>query len=226
MSQTWQHLLFAHWPVPVESLRPHIPAGLPIDTFDGQAWLSIVPFEMRRIHKRGWPPVPFFSAFPELNVRTYINRDDKPGVWFFSLDADHFPAVYFARMVYHLPYFKAKMLVQMRDDTVLYESSRNHPRAAPAVFRGAYRPVGEVFQAEPGTLEYWLTERYYLYASGPQGRLYRGAIHHLPWPLQPAEADIVQETVAASHGLALPAIAPLLHYAHSLEILAWNIEPI
>ena len=226
MAQSWHHLLFAHWPVTVDDLRPYIPAALPIDTFDGQAWLGVVPFEMCSIRLRGLPPVPGFSAFPELNMRTYILHEDKPGVWFFSLDADHFPAVYAARWLYHLPYFKAKMKLLIRDDAVLYRSVRNHPRAAPAVFRGVYRPTDDVFQAMPGSLEHWLTERYYLYAADKLGRLYRGAIHHFPWPLQPAEADIVQETVATSHGLPLPDIEPLLHYAHELDILVWGIEPI
>ena len=118
------------------------------------------------------------------------------------------------------------MKLLIRDDAVLYRSVRNHPRAAPAVFRGVYRPTGPVFQATAGTLEHWLTARYYLYAADKLGRLYRGAIHHVPWPLQPAEADIVAETVSASHDLPLADVAPLLHYAHELDILAWGIEPI
>jgi uncharacterized protein YqjF (DUF2071 family) len=226
MAQSWHHLLFVHWPVAVDDLRPHIPPGFEIDTFDGQAWVGVVPFEMSHIHAQGLPPVPLFSAFPELNVRTYIEHDHKPGVWFFSLDADHFPAVFFARRFYHLPYFKAQMRVQLREDTVLYTSSRNHPGAAAADFRGAYRPISPVFRAEPGTLEYWLTERYYLYAANQRGHLFRGAIHHAPWPLQHAEADIVKETTAASHDLVLPDTAPLLHYAHRLDILAWTLEVI
>lgn len=224
MAQSWHRLLFAHWPIAVDDLRPHIPPGLEIDTYDGQAWLGVVPFEMSDIRARRLPPVPLFSAFPELNVRTYVTRDGLPGVWFFSLDADHFPAVAFARRFFHLPYFKAQMRVQLRGETVLYTSSRNHPGAAAADFRGAYQPCSPVFQAQRGTLEYWLTERYYLYAADKQARLYRGPIHHPPWPLQQAEADIVQETMVASHGLTLPDTAPLLHYAHRMDMLVWHIE--
>jgi uncharacterized protein YqjF (DUF2071 family) len=223
MAQTWEHLLFAHWPISVDALRSLIPPDLPIDTFDGQAWLGVVPFEMRNVHFRGVPPMPLLSAFPELNVRTYVTHNGKPGVWFFSLDAANFPAVQFARRVYHLPYFMATMHVQISGDTVTYRSAR-HTR--PAEFRGRYRPVSEVYTSQPGTLESWLTERYYLYAADRRGRLYRGAIQHVPWPLQKAEAEIEQETTALSHGLRLPDIPPLLHYAHHIDVLAWSIEPI
>lgn len=221
MAQSWEHLLFAHWPIDTDALRPLIPPDLPIDTFDGQAWLGVVPFEMRNVHFRGISPAPLLSAFPELNVRTYVTLDEKPGVWFFSLDAANLPAVQFARRVYHLPYFMATMRVQVSGGTVNYRSARH---ARPAEFRGSYRPVSEVYTSQPGTLEYWLTERYYLYAADRRGRLYRGAIQHAPWPLQRAEASIEQETTALSHGLRLPDVPPLLHYAHHIDVLAWPIE--
>lgn len=221
MAQTWEHLLFAHWPLSADMLRPLIPPDLTVDTFDGQAWVGVVPFEMRNIHFRGLPPVPLLSAFPELNVRTYVLKDDKPGVWFFSLDAANLPAVRFARQFYHLPYFMATMRVTCSGETVSYASSRH---AADAVFRGSYRPVSEIYQFAPGTLEYWLTERYYLYAADRGGRIYRGAIQHEPWPLQKAEADILEESTARSHGIILPDTPPLLHYAHHIDVLAWSIE--
>ncbi len=222
MAQSWHHLLFAHWPLPPAVLRPLIPADLDLDTFDGQAWLTIVPFEMCHVHWRGVPEVPFFSTFPELNVRTYVDDDGKPGVWFFSLDADHIPAVLAARTFFHLPYFKARMSVLLRDDTVLYRSFRQY--AMRGVFRGAYRPTSPVFHAQPGTLEYWLTERYYLYAADKHQRLYRAAVHHVPWPLQTAAADIVVNSVA--HDIPLPDTEPLLHYADKLDVLTWPLEPI
>ena len=222
MTQTWERLLFAHWPVDVEALRPLIPASLPIDTYDGQAWVGVVPFEITTLRPRNIPRLPGLSAFPELNVRTYVTRDGRPGVWFFSLDAANPLAVRFARWVYHLPYFTADMRVTMQGTIVHYDSAR---RSAPAVFRGRYAPVSEVFTSKPGTLEHWLTERYYLYAAGKRGRLYRAAIHHLQWPLQMAEAEIEQETTALSHGLHLPDVPPLLHYAHHLDMLTWFIEP-
>lgn len=223
MAQTWQHLLFAHWPISVDALRPLIPAALPIDTFDGQAWLGVVPFEMRNIRFRGSAPAPGLSAFPELNVRTYVNHDGKPGVWFFSLDAANATAVWFARRFYNLPYFRAQMRVRIHETTIDYFSSR---LLAPATFSGTYQPTSEVYQSTPGTLEYWLTERYYLYAADRRGRLYRGAIQHRPWPLQHAEAELTEETTARSHGLHLPDTPPLLHYAHTIDVLAWPIEAV
>ena len=224
MVQSWYKLLFAHWPVPVTMLRPHIPASLTIDTFDGEAWLGVVPFEIRGMRMRGLPPLPGFNGFPELNVRTYVTHEDKPGVWFFSLDADHALAVMGARLFFRLPYFKAKMRVQAEGAQVRYDSQRTHPGAAPAVFRASYRPVSEIYYSQPGTLDYWLTERYYLYTADKRGRVYRGPIHHHPWPLQRAEAEIEQETTAASHGLRLPDTPPLLHYADLKDVLIWMIE--
>jgi uncharacterized protein len=224
MAQSWHHLLFAHWQVPAEMLQARLPPGLSLDTYEGEAWLGIVPFEMRQIHARHLPAMPGLSAFPELNVRTYVIHDDLPGVWFFSLDADHLPAVWYARQFYHLPYFKARMQILKRGDTVLY---RSHRQFAPeGVWRGAYGPTGPVYQARPGTRDYWLTERYYLYAADKRGRLYRGAIHHAPWPLQPAAADIVENSVTALHDLRLPDTAPLLHYAHRLDVQTWSLEPV
>ncbi len=224
MAQSWHNLLFAHWPLPIEVLRPLIPDSLTIDTFKGEAWLGVVPFHMSGVRLRGLPPLPLTSAFPELNVRTYVSHNDKPGVWFFSLDADHYPAVMAARLFFRLPYFKARMQVQVMGDTVHYDSRRTHPGSASGEFRGLYRPVSDVFHSLPGTLEYWLTERYYLYTADSREQVYRAAVHHHPWPLQLAEAEIETETTAASHGLHLPDTPPLLHYAHHLDVLAWLIE--
>lgn len=230
MKQVWHELLFAHWTVPAEALRPLIPAELELDTFEGRAYVGVVPFRMSGVRMRWTPPLPWFSAFPELNVRTYVTRDGKPGVWFFSLDAAQPFAVISARLA-HLPYFHARMrsrrsfdFVQDKLRTVVdYESVRIDPGAPPAEFAANYRAIGEVARAAPNSLEHWLAERYCLYAAGASGQLYRLEIHHPPWPLQPAGAQIHANTMTQQIGVALDG-APLLHYAHRLEVLFWPMR--
>jgi len=222
MAQTWYDLLFAHWPVPPESLRPAIPDALTIDTFDGRAWVGVVPFGMKGIHPRRLPlDVPWLSAFLELNVRTYVTLGGRPGVFFYSLDAANPLAVAAARRWYHLPYFYARMRLRRDGDALDYSSRRVHPNAPPAAFRGRYRPTGEVFRSAPGSLEHWLTERYCLYAVDRRGRVYRGEIHHAPWPLQPAEAEFRRNTMARPHGIALPGGPPVLQFARRLDVVVW-----
>ncbi len=224
LSQSWHHLLFAHWPLPSDIVRPLIPNGLKLDTFEGQGWVGIVPFDIRSFKLRGIVPLPFMSAFPELNVRTYVVADGKPGVWFFSLDAASALAVSGAQTVYHLPYFNAEMTVRAQGETMIYSSQRRHRNAAPAEFQASYRPIGPVYRSQAGALDYWLTERYCLYAADASGRLYRGDIHHKPWPLQPAEAEITTNTMALAHGIQLPDAQPLLHYARCLEVALWQVR--
>jgi hypothetical protein len=219
MTQTWHDLLFAHWPVPAEMLRPHIPPDIQLDTYARQAWVGVVPFRMSGVRPRGVPPVPALSAFPELNVRTYVTDGEHPGVWFFSLDAGNPIAVTVARRWFHLPYFRAQML-QLGED---YLSQRTHGGAPPADLLVRYRPTDEVFHSQPGTLEYWLTERYCLYTTDRRKRLLRGDIHHNPWPLQPAEAEFIRNTMTQPHDIVLPDTAPLLHFARRLDVLVWPL---
>ncbi len=224
MSQAWCDLLFAHWPVPVASLRPLIPPGLSIDTFDGWAWIGVVPFFMRRTRPFRLP-LPFgLGDLPELNVRTYVVAGDKPGVWFFSLDAASRPAVRAARFWYHLPYFDARMTVTPEGDGIRYHSQRTHRGAPPAGFIARYRPTGEVYHSQPGSLEHWLTERYCLYAADHRGRLFRGENHHVQWSLQPAEAEIEYNTMTQPIGLTLPDAPPLLHFARRIDSIFWGLE--
>lgn len=220
MKQIWHDLLFAHWPLPVAAVRPHVPEQLAIDTFDGQCWVGVIPFWMSGIHARGLPPVPGLSSFEELNVRTYVIYEGKPGVYFFSLDAASLAAVWAARAFYHLPYFHAVMRSEESEVTISYLSRR---RRSGAEFRGSYRPTGEVFQAERGSLAHWFTERYCLYIVH-RGAVYRGEIHHPQWPLQNAQAKIEMNSMATAAGIELPEMPPILQFARRLEVLVWPLR--
>lgn len=219
MFQSWRELLFAHWPVPVEQLRPLVPSELVLEEFGGSAWIGLTPFRLTDLHARFLPPVPGLSEFPEMNLRTYVRVGDRPGIYFFSLDAASTLAVLGARIGYRLPYYRAGMRIDSRDGWVHYRSRRRDPSGAE--FAGRYRPAGPVFQAERGTLEHFLAERYALYTVPGSGRILRGDIHHRPWPLQPAEAEIERNTVPAAHGITLPEREPLLHYAARQDTLVW-----
>jgi uncharacterized protein len=225
MAQRWHDLLFAHWRIDAALLRPQIPGALEIDTFDGSAWVAVVPFRMSGVRLRGMPGVPGFSAFPELNVRTYVKAGDKAGVWFFSLDAGNPIAVAVARAWFHLPYFRARMSCEDSRGWIGYDSERSHPGAAPAVLKGNYRPVGEVFEPVPGTVEHFLTERYCLYAADSGGRISRGEIQHAPWRLQIAEADFSKNTMIEAAGFAQPEGRPLLHFARRQDVVVWQPNP-
>ncbi len=222
MAQTWHDLLFAHWPMAVEKLRPLIPPSLELDTFEGHAWLGIVPFRMTGVRPRGAPALPWFSAFPELNVRTYVIHGGKPGVWFFSLDAANPVAVAAARVLFHLPYFRARMSCVSEGSAIAYRSQRKHSNMPIAALRVRYRPAGPVFHAAPGSLEHFLTERYCLYTARPRGPILRCEVHHPCWPLQPAEAEFTENTMPASDGIATPEGAPLLHFAKRLDVTVWR----
>ncbi len=222
MAQAWHDLLFAHWPVEAEFLRALVPAQLPLDTFDGRSWVGVVPFNMSGIHARNLPPIAGLSRFPELNVRTYVTLDGKPGVYFFSLDAASLSAVWMARTFFRLPYFHARMAVDTDRDCISYDSRR---REIKAEFRGHYRPASDILRSERGSLEQWLTERYCLYTVHAGG-IFRAEIHHQPWPLQKAEAEIEINNVAAAAGISLPSSSPLLHFARKLEVLIWALQRI
>jgi uncharacterized protein len=226
LAMQWHDLLFMHWPVPAAALRPYIPSALELQTFDGTAWLGVAPFRMAGTRPRLVPPLPWCSAFPELNVRTYVTAEGKPGVWFFSLDAGNPLAVRGARYLFHLPYYDADMIAQRDGGAVRYASTRTQRGAPGATFAGRYRPVGPVYHAAVDSLEYWLTERYCLYAANRHGRVWRGDIHHARWPLQPAEAEIEGNTMTEQLRLVLPQHAPLLHFALRLDVVAWTLEAV
>jgi uncharacterized protein YqjF (DUF2071 family) len=221
MTQTWHDLLFAHWPLHAEVLARKVPPPLELELFNGRAWLGIVPFHMTNVAPRAVPALPWVSAFPELNVRTYVRVGTKPGVYFFSLDAGNPLAAGVARMLFDLPYYTASMKVEQRNGSVHYTSRRTSANSAEAEFIGSYQPSGPVFQAAKGSLEYFLSERYCLYTVGENGHTHRLEIHHPPWPLQPARAQIDVVTMTDGLGFPLPSATPVLHFAKRQDVVAW-----
>jgi uncharacterized protein YqjF (DUF2071 family) len=217
MGQTWDDLLFVHYRVAAATLRPLVPDGLEVQEHSGSAWLGVTPFVVTGLRARGLLPLPLASSFRELNVRTYVTRNGKPGVWFFSLDASSLVAVAAARHLYRLPYFSAEISVRRRGDEILYDCSRDDGKA----FSAAYRPDGAAFAAEPGSLEHFLTERYCLYAEH-EGELHRAEIHHRPWPLQPAQARIDLNTMAPVRLDSKD--EPLLYYSARQDVVIWPLD--
>ena len=226
MRQSWCDLLFAHWPLPLERLLPLVPTGLALDTYDGQAWLAVAPFTVRDLALRGLPLPPGVNAFPELNVRTYVTVDGRPGIWFFSLDAASIMAVLGARLTYLLPYFPARMASGDDVGWIDYRSERVGGRGRGVRFAGRFRGIGDGFEAAPGSLEHFLVERYCLYSRDRRrGRVYRGEIHHDPWKLQRAEAKISENTMGRPLGFDLGEPA-LLHFARRQDTVVWPIRRI
>jgi uncharacterized protein YqjF (DUF2071 family) len=225
MRMRWVDLLFAHWPIDPDAIRALIPTGLELDTYDGRAYLGIVPFGMEDVGPRGLPAPPIIGAFPELNVRTYVRRGDRTGVWFLSLEAASRVAVEGARTFFHLPYFLADMELRREGEVVEYHSTRRDPRGPAAALDIRYRPTGPVELAAPGSLEAWLTDRMRVLAIDRRGEVVRTEIAHRPWPLQPASAWIRDESMAAAHGLVLPDQPPHLRYAARLDVVAWWPRP-
>jgi len=225
MHQSWGKLLFMHWRIAAAELRPLIPAELEIDTFDGSAWIAVVPFTMW--DTRALPPyvpaVPGLSTMHELNVRTYVYRDGVPGVWFFSLDCNSRAAVFGARTFFHLPYYNADIELQQEGDNIDYTLLRSERPAAEFQCRWT---IGEALPlSEPGSLEFFLTERYCLY-SQHAGNLYRGRIHHQAWPLQKATVSSVDSTMIEAQDLNTPVDDPLLHYAEELTVDIWALRKV
>ena len=220
LGQSWEDLLFAHWRVDADALRRFVPGGLHIDEQDGGAWLGITPFVLTGFRLRGTLPLPMISSFPEINVRTYVTAEEKPGIWFFSLDTSSRGAVEAARRVYKLPYFHARISAERRGDRVDYSSTRRGT-ARPFVFAGSYGPAGEPFTSGAGSLEHFLTERYCLYAADRSG-LHRAEIHHPPWRISPADADLELNTMTPD-GLELEG-RPLFHLAARQDVLIWPLE--
>jgi uncharacterized protein YqjF (DUF2071 family) len=221
MRMRWLDLLFAHWRVDVGQLRPLIPTGLEIDTFDGEAYVGVVPFVMEDVAPRGLPAIGSLGRFPEVNVRTYVRSADRGGVWFFSLDAAERIPVELARRGFHLPYFHARMSVEREGESVRYRSERTDRRGRPASIDVRYGPAGPVTPAADGSLDAWLTERYRLFAVDGGGRLSTTSIAHRRWPLRPAWAEFEVETLSVAQGLSLAGPPVHLAFADRLDVRGW-----
>jgi uncharacterized protein len=220
MKQRWHDLLFAHWRVPLAALREVVHPAVPIDEFDGSAWIGVTPFEVRGFRPRWLPPPPRLSRFLECNVRTYVTVGGKPGIWFFSLDAERRYAVRGARRFWRLPYFLAEMEAGER-----YRTRRVSDDGPAAELDIAYEPAGPAFHARPGTLDHFLTERYCLYTLDDDARVLRGDIDHPPWSLQPARADVRVNTMGDQVGVDLSG-DPLLHFAARQDVIFWPPRPV
>jgi uncharacterized protein YqjF (DUF2071 family) len=222
MTQRWNNLLFMHWPVQTGIVRALVPRSIDLDLHSGTAWVTITPFYLDHLRARWLPTMPWGSEFAELNVRTYVSIDGKPGVYFFSLDASSALAVMGARAMFNLPYFRAEMTAAARPDgAVDYQTRRI---GAEARFEASYAPEGQATFAAPGSLDHWLTERYCLYAIDRSGDVLRTDIHHAPWPLQPAHVDVRYNSMLSAAGIEIPSIAPRLSFARRLDVVVWLPE--
>ena len=229
MAQRWNDLLFAHWPIPIGEMARLLPAGLEVDTFDGYAWVGVVPFWMDQVRTRAVGErcitVPGTATFCELNLRTYVRSQISGlrGVYFFSLDAASALAVIGAWTLFRLPYFWARMYRQVESDGTVEYSSNRLLTGRSVRFKTRYRGLGGAGASRNGTLEYFLTERYCLLTQR-SGRVQVGHIHHLPWPLEAAEAEIGINELPAAHGIALPDRPPVLHFARELQVYIWSMR--
>ena len=219
LAMGWRHLLFEHWPMDPATLAPMLPSPLAIDTFDGAAWLGVIPFTNVAVRPAGLPPA-LGIALPELNVRTYVTHDGTPGVYFFSLDAQGVASVLGARLFHHLPYYYARIALRSDGDRVHFHSRRRHPGARAAAYEASYRPTGEAFRASEDPFADFLVERYRLFTDGWDGELRYTAVDHDPWTLAPADASVRTNTMLAATGLARPERDPVYHYSPGLDVVA------
>jgi uncharacterized protein len=220
LRQVWQNVLLAHWPVPVESMRVALPPPLRphLDTFNRTAWLGIIGFRATGTRMHGLPVIPGLSAFIELNVRTYVTLENKPGVHFFSLDTVHLLACAGARAFYSLPYFPASTEFHDERGGHLIRSARWRPGRA--VFEARYEPFGPPLLATADPFTNFVAERYCLYSVGARQKVVRGEIHHQPWELYAARADIRRNSMAIPLGLELEG-RPRCHFSDHQEAFIW-----
>lgn len=230
MRMVWHDLLFMHWQVDADQLRQTLPSSLTLDTYQGKAWIGVVPFRMSGVSLRWMPDLPWLSRFPELNVRTYvIGPDGRRGVWFHSLDATNPVAVRGARWLYSLNYVDANIKFAKEKGCdcgswIRYDSNRTHRGEAEARLKVEYRPIGSDYLAKEGSLDRWLTSRYSLFSANSKGHLFRGDIEHPEWHLRDAQAIIHENTMTNGLGIELPDEAPLLHFACKTKVKAGRIR--
>ena len=221
-TQTWSDLLFLHWPVDTELLQSLLPKGLTVDICQGQAYIGIVPFMMYDV-RPWWIPKWCAFNFLETNVRTYVHHNgEHPGVYFFSLDAASWLAVQAARIGWSLPYFHAKMTMQKQKENTLYEMTRKQE----ARLRVQYQQLHDVDSSNPESLEFFLAERYLLYTER-SGRLYRGQVHHTPYPLKEAKVMELEQNLLSAAGIQGIEPSPLLaHYSSGVDVDIFPLLPI
>lgn len=224
MQQTWDKLLFMHWAVAEADIRPLVPSGLEIDKYEGTAWIGVTPFTMPEIRPPGLPAPPLLGHSHEINVRTYVHRDGIPGVWFLSLDASNPMAVIGARLGFSLPYFIARMSLEEQDRTIRFQSRRTHLGAPKAEFEAEWRREDALPDVQPGSRDFFLIERYCLYAARGN-RLYRARIHHEPWPLCRVSRLTYTSSMLEAQGLSASSNPPLLHgQIAPLDVQIWAPE--
>ena len=232
MHQNWHHLLFLHWEVPADELQALVPHGLSVDTFEGKAYIGLIPFTVTGVRPILMPPMPGVSSFHEVNVRTYVHREGRdPGVWFFSLDASSALAVEAARLAYKLPYYKAGIEFAASGQPlplITFTSHRDDDRGStPAHAHIRYRPEEGISRAAlPGTQEHFLVERYILYARDSDHQLWRARVHHQAYPLQRAELMELDETLVWASGIRRPGDVPLRHYAREVNVKVYAPEKV
>jgi uncharacterized protein len=225
MRQKWRDLLFIHWLIRPEALRPLVPPQLVLDLFDGNAYVGLVPFTMTGVRPVGLPAVAGVSSFHETNVRTYVRLTNcDPGVWFFNLEAASAIAVRLARRLFYLPYHYARMFLeheptsQLNEPTsILYAGTRHWPGPLPASYAIRAQSSGPIQPAASGSLEHFLVERYILFTVR-KNRLYQGRVHHTPYPLQPARVLSLDETLLGAAGIDRPETPPLAHFASGVDV--------
>jgi len=234
--QTWTDLLFVHWPVIPEALAPLIPSRLTLDTFQGFAWVGLVAFDMSGVRPRWFPALPGCGAFHETNIRTYVHRDgEDPGVWFFSLDASNSLAVEVAKRRWMLPYHRSEMTVERQGTQVQYTSKRLWP-SPPGVVSSVAAEIGDVLpavdqgveagHAAPGTLEHFLIERYFMYTQSPRGALYRGQVHHPPYPLHTAKLTTYEESLCRALHICNPCRPEHVLFSEGVSVEIFGLEKI
>ncbi|EKN71035.1 hypothetical protein BABA_02632 [Neobacillus bataviensis LMG 21833] len=224
--QSWRNLLFLHWPIPLEKLRPHIPSSLQIDTFNSYAWVGVILFVIEGIYPRGISSVSLTSKFPEVNVRTYVTYDGKPGIYFLSIDVENWASLRIAKRWYRLPYHSAQISFRKEGQAFHMHSIRKGNANTPISFKGKYVPVAKVYFPKEGTLDHWLTERYCLYSSNNGVNIYCGEINHRSWPLQNVETEIYHNTLFTPYQFELSDEKPIVHFSKGLDTIFWNIKKI
>ncbi len=219
LAMWWRDVAFFHYRVSTGVIERSLPSGVEPDCYDGSAWLSVVPFRLTEVHLRGLPVLPGFKEIPEINLRTYVRVHDRPGVWFYSLDATNAIVVNAARVVTALPYFRTRVETSERNGTIRYESERRDARAVAGRFRAEYRPAAETRSAAQGSIDAFLHERYRFYSTRGR-RVLTADVSHQPWSLQNLEVEIAANTLGDTIGYVLPLQPDIATFCRGVSVTA------